>query len=71
MTRATMAGYVLLPRPLQFDRRALIHARALPWMPLEVERQLNAIERRQRLGSELRSPAARYAPYLTRRRPPG
>lgn len=68
MTYDARVRYTLLPRPLSFDRRALVQCGR--WS-LDVERQLNAIERRRRLGGALRSATTQCALSLARRLPPG
>lgn len=70
MTHDTELGYVLLSRPANFDRRALAQTRAAQRLPIGVQLQLNAIERRQRLRGELRNPSPRYGQNPSRRRPP-
>jgi hypothetical protein len=70
MTHNTDHGYVLLARPANFDRRALVQARAAQRLPFGVQMQLNAIERRQRLHGELRNPSSRYERSSSRRQPP-
>jgi hypothetical protein len=70
MNHGTETGYVLLARPANFDRRALVQTRAAQGLPYGVQMQLNAIERRQRLRGEMRNPSSRYERSFARRQPP-
>lgn len=70
MNHDTDHGYVLLARPANFDRRALVQTRAAQGLPFGVQMQLNAIERRQRLRGELCNPSSRYERSSSRRQPP-
>lgn len=64
--------YALLPRPLAFDRRAMSMLPGEARRTLEMERQLNAIQRRHQLRDALRAIDLGYQSTTRRpRRPPG
>jgi hypothetical protein len=64
--------YALLPRPLAFDRRAMSMLPGEVRLTLELERQMNAIQRRHQLRDALRAVDLGYQSTMRRpRRPPG